>query len=223
MCEEFGMDYLEIQAEHPFTRHDLDSRRIGDVADALSSHQLKVTVHGPLHDMNLSSLKDGIREASVKFTRECIEMTNYLGGSILVIHGGTCPEDEVSTMLERSRKALQKSLKELSWYAGQFGVRIAIENKQVGTDRELVLYPEEHAALVSHLEEYDVGAVLDVGHANTTNRDLAQHALMLGAHLTEIHLHDNMVTHDDHLPLGTGTVRFPELFSVLKQLDFQGP
>ncbi|NWF94555.1 MAG: sugar phosphate isomerase/epimerase [Candidatus Thorarchaeota archaeon] len=223
LCSSFKMKYMEIQMEPPYVPSELDNRQIAALSDLLSSHSLTPIIHGPLHDVNLSSLKERMRTASVEFVKECVGLARKLNAPIAVIHAGTCPSDHVGRFLQKSKSAFTNSLGELAKHAHELGVKIGVENKQVGTDREVVLYPEEHLGFVGKFKDLGVGAVLDVGHANTTGRDLTKYASMLGGLLIELHLHDNKGVTDDHLAIGRGTVELPRLFRTLDAYGFSGP
>jgi sugar phosphate isomerase/epimerase len=223
MCSDLGMSYIEIQTEHPFTPSEMNRKRVNEVRELADTYGLDIILHGPLFDTNLSSLKECIRSASVKFTQECVELANRLNADLLVVHSGPCPGDLPSSFLDNARSQLHRSLSELTKVAMNFGVTIGLENKQQSEDRELVLYPDEHLEIVEAFRDQGVRAVLDIGHAHTTNSNLVDYIRLLGDLLVELHLHDNNGISDDHLPLGAGNIDFESFFEMVRSIDFAGP
>jgi sugar phosphate isomerase/epimerase len=56
--------------------------------DALESFSLKYTVHGLLTDVNIASIHDTIRSASVELHRKAVEASAVAGASVYVVHPG---------------------------------------------------------------------------------------------------------------------------------------
>jgi sugar phosphate isomerase/epimerase len=66
---------------------------------------------------------------------------------------------------------------------------------------------------------------LDIGHANIDCRD-GRRGLdfieQFGHRIGHLHISDNHGKKDDHLPIGEGNIRFPEIISALKQSGYNG-
>jgi sugar phosphate isomerase/epimerase len=64
---------------------------------------------------------------------------------------------------------------------------------------------------------------LDIGHANIDCQD-GRRGLnfvgQFGQRIGHLHISDNHGKKDDHLPLGEGNIRFPEIISALKQSGY---
>ncbi|NOR39331.1 MAG: TIM barrel protein [Candidatus Thorarchaeota archaeon] len=223
MCNDLGMSYVEIQTEHPYTPSEMDRKRVKEVRELADTYGFDIILHGPLFDTNLSSLKECIRNASVKFTQECVELASRLNADLLVVHTGSFPGDLPSSLMSKARDQLHSSLSELTKIAVNSNVIIGLENKQKTEDRELVLYPNEHLKIVEAFRDQGIRAVLDIGHAHTASCDLADYARLLNDLIIELHLHDNNGISDDHLPLGAGTINFESFFETVRSIGFAGP
>ena len=223
MCSDLGMSYVEIQTEHPYTPFEMNRKRVNEVMELVDSYSLDIILHGPLFDTNLSSLKEGIRRASVIFTQECVELASRLNANLLVVHAGSFPGDLPINLMDKARDQLHISLSELTKVAMNSGVTIGVENKQKSENRELVLYPDEHLEVVKAFYDQGARAVLDVGHAHTANCNLADYIRLLGDLIIELHLHDNNGISDDHLSLGTGNIDFESFFETVRSIGFAGP
>ncbi len=214
-----GLEFIELQLEDPYTPAEMirggTSRRLGRILD---EHGIELVLHGPVHDVNLASLKEPIRRASVDILKSCIDVVHLIGGDSIAVHCGKCPADQIR-MLEVARQRLYASLHEIATYAAEHGVRIGIENKQHGRDREIVLYPDEQRVYVESIREFGGFAVVDIGHANTTEVAPVDYLRTLGDLVEEVHLHDNRGAKDDHLPLGSGTVPLRDVLMELRSFS----
>ncbi len=222
MCIDLNLEYIEIQLEPPYLPSDMNSKQRDTLRNTLSSTDLECTLHAPYDDVNLSSLKEPIRRASIDIMKDCIDIAVELSSSILVLHAGACPANQLS----RHDDAIQRfraSLLELAMYAHDRSIKIGVENKQVGLDREIILYPDEHLEIVQEYSDFDVGAVLDVGHANTAGIDLPKYVKLLEPHLIEMHIHDNDGVNDSHVGLGEGTADIEGVVRALLVGKFSGP
>jgi sugar phosphate isomerase/epimerase len=114
------------------------------------------------------------------------------------------------------------SISELALFADDLGVKIGVENKQKGLDREIIMTVNDHIKMVSEFQYLGIFAVLDIGHAFTTGCSLVDYICTLGNSLKEIHFHDNNGQTDDHLALGHGDVPLKEVVTKLHDIDFNG-
>ena len=222
MYQNLGLEYLEVQLEPPFLPSDMNDQQKQNFKDTIASSNLTHTMHAPYDDVNLASLKEPIRRASLEIMKDCVDFSMDVGSTILVIHAGFCP----TNLIARHEDAIQRfraSLLELAMYAHDRSVKIGVENKQVGIDREIILYPDEHLEIIQEYHDLDVGAVIDIGHANTADIDLPQYVKKLLPYLIEIHLHDNDGINDSHIGLGEGTANIEGVIDILLKSKFKGP
>jgi sugar phosphate isomerase/epimerase len=56
--------------------------------EAVDSFSLKYTVHGLITDINIASIHDAIRSASIELHRKAVEASAVAGASIYVVHPG---------------------------------------------------------------------------------------------------------------------------------------
>ncbi|MFW9977939.1 MAG: sugar phosphate isomerase/epimerase family protein, partial [Candidatus Thorarchaeota archaeon] len=204
MCHGLGMSFIEIQMEPPFSPPEIDTRLKETVIDCLGTYNLTPTIHGPYDDINLSSFKERIRRSSLDIMKDCIDFADDIGSTIIVVHGGSCSIHQISRY-EDAVQRFRASLLELAMYAHDRGIQIGVENKQLGRDRELVLYPDEHFEVVQEYSDFDVRAVVDVGHAHTADIAIVEYLEKMNPYLIEVHLHDNDGSSDAHVSLGKGT------------------
>lgn len=169
--------------------------------EALESFSLKYTVHGLITDVNIASIHEPIRSASVELHRRAVEVSASGGASLYVVH-------PVFTSWPFYRNqalgALDKSLVDLRLMQDEFGISICVENM-----------PKSDWLFYScpGLDLRDLGTVLDVGHANTCG---SLDAFLANQDISHVHLHDNKGDSDEHLPLGRGSIEFGPVLEMIE-------
>ena len=186
-------DCAEIFSEG---RHDL--LREEEVA---FSYDLTYTVHAPSTDINLASVREPIRMASLQLVKQMADICNDLDSDIMVIHPGYFP---FSSDGPAAMKAFERSVPVLEDISTDSGVKICVENMPQW-DCFLFRYPQ--------LDIGGNGFTLDIGHANT----LGNLPEFLDVNISHFHLHDNNGTIDEHLPIGEGNIDMGLLVDLLKK------
>jgi sugar phosphate isomerase/epimerase len=114
-------------------------------------------------------------------------------------------------------EAARKSLQELLEYAGQFRIRLGLENRYHYFD---IPNPDEMGELLALADRDRLGFVYDVGHAQALDRlGFFPHEEWLrrySSRMIEVHLHDVKGV-DDHLAPGLGEVDFNMVASYLPE------
>jgi sugar phosphate isomerase/epimerase len=205
---EDGFDVeVEIQDAHwLLTTCEMSSvRRVGDF---LSERNIKVSVNGPIFDLNPGSLDEFIREHTKKVFLKTIELAASIGSSRVILPSGFSP------FLAGDAREGWRLLAVEVWEsclntASENDITVCIENG----------YEDSPAMIVEMAHELDnrlFGVCLDVGHINLYSRKKPGYWIKeTGEYIREIHLNDNDGKTDDHLALGEGTVDIPAIFRTL--------
>ena len=80
--EELGLDYAEILHQYP--NQDLDT-------SIFENYSLKYSVHSPIINLNIASLTENIRQASIAEIKKSIDLANEIDAEIVVVHPGSIP------------------------------------------------------------------------------------------------------------------------------------
>ena len=204
--EDRGVKYCEVINEYPYNSID---------KDVIDSHNIKITVHSPLSDINIASYNDAIRRSSVSQIKNSIDLASSIEPGLVVVHPGQIPilgEKFREKILDNSKD----SLLECSKYAEDKGVMLCVENM-----------PDIDGLLGKDINELDemveeIGAyiTLDVGHAHNMGFEIAE---MLKSPLIEhVHLSDNDGSFDNHNAIGSVNIDFESLFKELMNRDYNG-
>lgn len=204
--ESIKVEYCEIIREYPYDSVDVD---------LVNLYSLKTSIHAPLSDMNLASLNESIRKASVKEIKNSMDLASKIDASIVVVHPGQ--------MAFLARKFEQKgmqnslnSLKECSKYAEELGIKMCVENMP---DMEGLLY-KDIKDLNELVQQIGASMTLDVGHAH--NMGYSVQEMLRYGNIGHVHLSDNDGSFDNHDAIGSETIDFKSLFDGLKKIKYDG-
>lgn len=184
-----------------------DLRRI---RDGFAEKGLTITVHGPYMDLNPGSREEKTRLLTVGVYDRLFRVVEALKPRTVVLHAG---------YHERKYKGdrelwLSQSLKtwpEFVRRAEQAGSVIAVENI---FERE----PSTLRLLMDEISSPNFGVCLDAGHMRVFSEvDMEDWFATLGPRVAEVHLHDNHGKHDDHLPIGEGSIDFEKFMGLLSR------
>ncbi|MGH7563299.1 MAG: sugar phosphate isomerase/epimerase family protein, partial [Gemmatimonadota bacterium] len=180
-------------------------RKLGD---ELAARGIEVSVHAPIFDLNPGSLDPVVR----KHTRQCWEksigVAGALGACQINFHTGHMPLLPASTFPGWMALSLE-TWERLVGLAADAGMRLLLENMFEPTPRVLL-------ELRDQLDGRHVGFTLDVGHLHVYGTVSPETWWReLGGAILEVHLHDNDMFGDDHLPIGQGAIDWKRAFEDL--------
>ncbi len=179
-----------------------DGNHYLETAEPLESHDLRYFFHSPSRGVNIASLREPIRRASVEVIVQCFSVAAEADAPV-VIHPGYFAWKE-----ERDRAVGQfrRSLGDLKKAAGDLSVTFFIENMPAW-EYFFLRYPDEIPLLDGQ------GFALDVGHANL-NGCLPG---FLEQGMAHVHLHDNDGRTDSHDAVGKGSIDFRSVMRAVER------
>jgi len=203
---EMNFDYVEVTIEHPHARPEFVEKNKKDILDALQSYNLGTCAHLPWY-FSLAHPYERIQKAiNAEFTH-AFRAAQMLGAKKITLHSET-----LSPSIQNRESHVQNtiaSLKILHKEATNLGLDLLIENLDSKS-----FSIKEFGTLFS---EVDMGMTLDVGHASTARGEgLDAYLRAFGPRIRHVHLHDNMGSNDDHLPLGAGRMDVKKVVETLK-------
>ncbi|WP_456422797.1 sugar phosphate isomerase/epimerase family protein [Thermococcus sp.] len=210
--EGLGFGFVELVSEWP---NFLTLETWKAYADVLASFQLNVTVHAPFSDVNIGSLNERIRRASLEVLTETLEIASRLGALAVTVHPGHCSPASRKYRADYNR-VHHSSLEKLENLSEEFGVKVGVENMP----RFPILDAQRPERLAELLKGTSLGVTFDVGHLNTVGGDFEGFLELLGDRILHVHLHDNRGKSDEHLPLGRGTVPWENILPRLRKLPW---
>lgn len=170
--------------------------------------------------IDIASLDDGQRAASVAEIRQAAEAAALLRVHYFVLHPG--PENPAVVGPEEQLPRLQHllgSLNQVASHCKELGITCVLENK---LPHLIFGNPSDVLWILDGINAAEVGFCLDTGHAFFAGQipDLVRK--VVSGYLRMIHAHDNNGTNDDHLPPGDGKIDWMQLLRNLAQVGFRG-
>jgi sugar phosphate isomerase/epimerase len=185
---------LEILREFTDTVEIMDDgNHYLETAEPLGSHDLRYFLHSPSRGVNIASLREPIRRASVEVLSQCFAVGADVGAPVVVHPGYFAWKGEREAAVGQFRR----SLGDLKKAATDLGVTFYVENMPAW-DFFFLRFPDEIPLLDGQ------GFALDVGHAHL-NGCLPG---FLEQSMAHVHLHDNDGKTDSHDPVGKGSIDF---------------
>lgn len=207
ICKEFKA--WEIIAEYEHSLPKIKS----ELQVAIDSYDIRFSIHSPLSDINIASLNENLRKASINELRKGIEISSMLGIELFTFHAGLLSPLGVLAV-EKVRDVNKKSIKEISRFGEEYSINLALEN----FPKHSWCLCQSYDEIAETIEGTGINICFDVGHAFTTGE--IENFLCNHERIANVHLHDNYGGRDIHLPLGKGRIDFktivPKLLKVYK-------
>jgi D-psicose/D-tagatose/L-ribulose 3-epimerase len=212
LTKETGYDLIEIPLLDPTEVDAAVTRRILEEAELAASCSL-----GLSFETDVSSADPVVSARGEELLAAAIDVTGAIGATFL---GGvvySAMGKYLQGPSERGRRHCVDALTRLAARADSAGVTMCIEavNRY---ESNLVNTAEQALELVEEIGAGNVVVHLDAYHMNIEERNLADPVLLCGPRLGYVHVGES---HRGYL--GTGTVRFEELFGALAEVDYDGP
>ena len=217
---ELYMPKLGVYRNSELQRDILDT-----ILDELSTLDLHTSLHAPYFADVPTYPKDvvvdtaNMDDQSFRLIRESIELAGRLGSRAVVLHPGRINGDH-----DGAFSRMIGNLKSLAQTAAEHDVMLGLENKE-GTDPgNLCTEVQELVRAVEEVNSDNLGATLDIGHANLSCGGdmvkLREFARTLAPHIVHVHVHDNMgvwsenYDGDEHMAPGGGIIDYTILREI---------
>lgn len=209
-----GFDTFEIAVENP------NLIQVDELHAALQRHGMQAVVCGVFGpDRDLSSEDPAMRQATEQYITFCIDMAKKLGASIVcgpmyasVGKARLIPAAERRQEWERS----VKSMRTLAAYAGEQGVRLAIEPLN-RFETDMINTIEQALAYVNDVGHPNIGLHLDTFHMHLEEKDSAEGIRRAGDRVFHFHACEN----DRGVP-GRGQVNWASIAVALRSIGYNG-
>ena len=186
---------------------DAGAHRIPSVS-LLESFPYRYSIRLPHLDINLASILEPVRQASVAATVERFTFAAEVQADVIVNPGYLTAQSDFAL----ARRQLSRSSKDLIQTADEYGVRFLLRN--TGRWANYLLRTPEDLGMVSQ-----VPLALDIGHAHA-NGCLPQF-LHDGAS-RYLYLYDCKGISEDHLEVGQGSINFSTIAAAMYAHGAQG-
>lgn len=211
-AQAFGCDFLDLTLEPPWTGP--DAFDLGACREALAEAGLPITAHTGWHlpgNAAYPEVRRGVSESLLWAAKHFVAlgaktMTYHIQGPVASYIGAAA-----------AIEATAQTLRPVVAWCGERDLRVVLEHIRATPDQFRIL-----DALFERIPE--LGFHLDAGHANLSEGDgnrTPEFLRRYGSRLGHVHFSDNRGRHDDHMPLGVGTVPWAEVVDSLKALPYE--
>jgi D-psicose/D-tagatose/L-ribulose 3-epimerase len=215
MIKKMGFDLIEFGIE---STADLD---YGEAAVIARDNGLAVSVcaaMGP--DRDLIHSDDAIRTSGMEYVRHCIDAAKTVGaknviGPLYSAVGRTWQQTEDER--RRDVDLLVRQLKELSHYASDRGVGLAVEPLN-RFETSFINLSSQAIEVVDRVDDPACGILLDTFHMNIEEQSIGNAIRAAGKRVRHIHTCEN-----DRGAPGSGHVPWQEVAQACRDIGFNGP
>jgi len=206
-------DYVPIESKH--------------LRIVLHNLQIERNVHvGEIYDAEKFALTEQEYASAKKQMRYGITLCKEISSTLMSIHPPFfATRNEVNgELLSKARTRFLELVKEEADFANRNHVKIALES--------FCYHPfifeglRDFAQFVSKFSSEKLGVLLDIGHLYQMGIDLSEAIKVFKHRLADIHVHDATLEEDfqkaTHLPIGRGTINFPDFINLLREVDYDG-
>jgi len=191
----------------------LDSKPTEDIeafSNLVKSKGADCSLHGPVIDLNYESRDPDIQAVVRKRYHQILDVAEKLSAKYIILHSTYNPQLAHVNRKERWLEGAINFFPEFVKKAEEIKTILLIENI---FDTE----PEPINTLIKTINSPNFKICIDIGHHNLFSKiPIKEWVDTYGEDLAYFHLHDNKGEFDDHMPMGSGTVQFEELFEALK-------
>ncbi|MFA5395927.1 MAG: sugar phosphate isomerase/epimerase family protein [Methanogenium sp.] len=186
-------DFVEIVDDGPHFCHSAEIPHL---------FSLRYSLHSPSRGVNIASTLEPIRRGSVEVILECLTLAGEINANVVVHPGYSAWVGERDASLQ----ALRHSLEVIRARADENGITIYIENMPKS--------PYFFFCTPADYQYFSEGEIcLDVGHACMSGTLDA----FLSLPFAHCHIHDNEATEDSHSAVGSGSIDWKKVLSILEQ------
>ena len=214
---ELNFDYLELTMDPPQAHYRMIRQQKKRLLKALDFHNMGLLCHLPSF-VSTADLTHSLRKASLNEILKSLDVAAELGCLKMVLHPSYIGGLSVFVM-DKAREYALESLDTIMERADKLGLLLCLEN----------LFPKTHSLaepedFTEIFEKFPIlNLTLDIGHTHIGDKE-GRRALdfikMFPDRISHIHASDNFGEEDNHLPVGTGTVNFPEIIKALKEIGY---
>ncbi|MDR5696070.1 MAG: cobamide remodeling phosphodiesterase CbiR [Armatimonadota bacterium] len=228
LVQDYGLGTIELTGDFPAIYPEVMDRRFyEEIAGIQEELGFRCTVHLPFLWLDLGSLNEEIRRASIASTLAVVEAMAPLTVAIYVAHlWGLWSKAVVEEIPPDAERAVYKAL------IAQAARSIEELKKKIPAEQLCIenLTPTPLDTLLMLARSQGVRLCLDVGHLASRGEDPGEAIRESRDVLAHVHLHDVLrrQRHDgtwenrDHLGLGRGDVDYARVLEALRQGGFTG-
>ena len=208
--KKYGYESIEISGEP--TQYDVKETRA-----LLKEHGIRCwgAVTLTLGERNLAAKDEGQRAKSVDYVKSVITIVSELEGEIITLVPATVGKVVPDGTEEEEWNWVVDATRECFAHAQKVGVRVAIE--PLNRFETYIFNRGEQALALADAVSPECGVCLDAYHIHMEEFDVEEAIRKAGKRLFDFHVADN-----NRFAAGLGTIDWPKLIGILKDIGYDG-
>lgn len=214
---ELRFDYLELTMDPPQAHYRTIQKEKTILLKALEQSNMKVICHLPTF-VSTADLTHSLRRTSVTEVLRSLDVAAEIGCIKVVLHPSFVGYLGVLVM-DKAKGYAMESLAEIMERADQLGLLVCFEN--MFPRYHSMVKPEDFTEIFEMFPQLKL--TLDIGHAHIEDKSgtrALEFVERFPDRIRHVHVSDNFGKEDDHLPLGAGTIYFPDIIKALKKIGY---
>jgi sugar phosphate isomerase/epimerase len=214
-----GFDFMELSMDPPMAHYSQVRQLKTELLAALERRRMQLVCHMPTF-VSLADLTQSIRLASLSEVLDSLVAAAELEPLKVVVHPAYI--NGLGTfVVDLAHQYAMQSLAAIVQKARELGLTLCLENMfpHIGFGVD----PEDFEKIFSDYRGLKM--TLDIGHGNIGSPRGKRLIKLIEAfpdRIGHLHVSDNFGKRDDHLPIGSGSVRFPKILKALKKTGYEG-
>ncbi len=209
-----GFDFFEVAVEDPQL---IDPVKLKEAADKVGLELIVCGAFGPTRD--ISSFEEENRKGGVEYSETLIDFAQTMGSPQVI--GPIYSAVGKANLLSKDERKLQwqlatENLKYLTDYAGERGVRIALEPLN-RFETDFINTVDQGLELIDLVGAPNLGFLLDVFHMHIEEKNSGEAIKRAGERLFHLHVCSN----DRGIP-GSGQIDWEGVSGAIKALGYDG-
>ena len=217
-AEQQGIKLVELVIDPPEVFDNEDKHKF---TETINSYKVEKQVHGPYVDLSLCSYNDHILKASIESCRETANLCYQIDAKIMTIHPGYA-NFMLSSIRELNKQQLKIAIHELLDSITDQKLKICLEN--MPRDAHIMTDSNNIDEIFRSISRDDLFITYDTSHYYTCRGNVKDLWVKYHNIIKNVHLVDNFSRFSDtHPPLGTGKIKFRDIFDTLEKYNYNGP
>ena len=200
-----GFEGVEFWAQH-FEKRKYSKK---EYRELMKSYPIKAVVHAYSWDLNIASINEGVRKASIEEIFKSIDLAKDILAEEVTLHPG---RETIKGFRELHKELLLDALIKIINYSNQKGIRISLEIMEK-IPKELITSDIELKDILKELYK-NMYYTLDVAHCSCEEEFKSY--LNSIDNISKIHI-SNKIGSKLHVPLNAGDYDFSKLIFELKE------
>ena len=167
---------------------------------------------------NFSSHRESLRELTLKYYVDNLELANELGAPLINVLTGHAL---YGTSRKQAMRWTMEALHKLTAVAEKNKVVMGLHPQYI-SESPLMMTVDDALEMIEDLKSKYVKIIFDTAQQNISNRNFEDDLRKCGKYLCYVHAADNDGVTWTHDACGKGTVDWPGVIHVLNEMDFDG-